>query len=95
MLYKSTRDANVKVSSATAIAQGISNEGGLFVPECIPTLTDADFKRIAELDYIGRAKEVLKLYLTDFTEEELAAFSAMLSRLQSALRAADTEEVDA
>ncbi len=71
MLYLSTRDASVKVSSATAIAQGISNEGGLFVPESIPTLSCADFKRIAELDYIGRAKEVLKLYLTDFTEEEL------------------------
>lgn len=71
MLYTSTRDAGVKVTSAQAIAQGISNEGGLFVPECIPTLTDADFKRIAELDYIGRAKEVLKLYLTDFSEDEL------------------------
>ncbi len=71
MLYTSTRDASIKVSSATAISQGISNEGGLFVPESIPSLCEADFERIAALDYIGRAKEVLKLYLTDFTEDEL------------------------
>ena len=31
----------------------------------------------------------------DFTEDELAAFGAMLARLQSALRAADTEGVGA
>ncbi len=71
MNYTSTRNANIKVSAATAIAQGISEEGGLFVPEAVPQLTKADFERISALDYIGRAKEVLKLYLTDFTEEEL------------------------
>ena len=71
MNYTSTRDASVKVSSAMAISQGISEDGGLFVPEFIPKLTDADFAKISKLDYIGRAKEVLKLYLTDFTEDEL------------------------
>ncbi len=71
MKYTSTRDANIKVSAATAISQGISDEGGLFVPESIPALTKADFEKLTKLDYIGRAKEVLKLYLTDFTEEEL------------------------
>ncbi len=71
MNYTSTRNKNVRVSSAMAISQGISEDGGLFVPESVPTLTADDFKRIAELDYIGRAKEVLKLYLTDFTETEL------------------------
>lgn len=71
MKYTSTRDAKIKVSAAAAISQGISDEGGLFVPEFIPLLSAADFERISALDYIGRAKEVLKLYLTDFTEEEL------------------------
>ena len=32
MLYTSTRDKSVKVTSAEAIAHGISKEGGLFVP---------------------------------------------------------------
>lgn len=71
MNYTSTRDKNVKVPSSMAIAQGISEDVGLFVPESIPPLTAADFERISKLDYIGRAKEVLKLYLTDFTKEEL------------------------
>ena len=71
MNYTSTRNANIKVSAATAISQGISEDGGLFVPESIPALSKADFERISALDYIEIAKQVLKLYLTDFTEEEL------------------------
>ncbi len=71
MLYRSTRDASVKVTSAEAISQGISEEGGLFVPETIPTLSSDDFNRLSKLDYIGRAKSVLGLFLDDFTEEEL------------------------
>ncbi len=71
MYYTSTRDKSVKISSAQAITKGISPDGGLFVPVEIPKLTLDDLKRISGLDYIGRAKEILKLYLTDFTEEEL------------------------
>ena len=32
MQFFSTRDQNRKVTSSEAIAQGLSNEGGLFVP---------------------------------------------------------------
>lgn len=71
MQYRSTRDANVVVSSAMAISKGLSAEGGLFVPEMLPNLSQSDFEKISGLDYIGRAKAVLKLFLTDFTEEEL------------------------
>ena len=39
MFYKSTRNSEVKVSSAQAIAQGISEDGGLFVPSEIPAIT--------------------------------------------------------
>ena len=71
MKYTSTRNNNIRVSSAVAISQGISEDGGLFVPEYIPSLSRSDFQRLSELDYIGRAKEVLKLFLDDFTDEEL------------------------
>lgn len=71
MLYTSTRDRSVSVTASQAIAKGISADGGLFVPTEIPKLSLDDIKRIGELDYIGRAKEILKLYLTDFTDEEL------------------------
>ena len=39
MQYNSTRDSGVSVSAAQAIAQGISHEGGLFVPETLPAIT--------------------------------------------------------
>lgn len=71
MYYVSTRNSNLKVSSAMAIAQGISADGGLFVPEEIPVLTKADFAALKKADYKGRAKIVLKKFLTDFTDEEI------------------------
>lgn len=71
MNYVSTRNNAVKVSSAFAIAHGISPEGGLYVPESIPTLCEQDFLKLSELDYKGKAEYILKKYLTDFTEEEI------------------------
>ncbi len=71
MYYLSTRNNKIKVSAAEAIAKGISADGGLFVPECIPQLTNEDFKFLQAQNYIGRAKFVLKKYLTDFTESEI------------------------
>ncbi len=71
MLYKSTRNDKLKVTASQAISQGISEEGGLFVPDVIPSIKD-DLSRLAEMDYYGRAKEILKLYLSDFSEEEIA-----------------------
>ncbi len=71
MLYTSTRDKSVKVTSAVAITQGISVEGGLFVPEEIPQIDKGFIDSLTGLDYISRAKKVLSLYLTDFTEEEI------------------------
>ena len=63
MKYVSTRNNRVKVNSADAIAHGISGEGGLFVPEELPLLDSKDFENLAKLDYIGRAKYILKYFL--------------------------------
>lgn len=71
MLYTSTRDKSVKVTSAQAIAQGISKDGGLFVPETIPAVSSDFIESLVGLDYISRAKKVLSLYLTDYTEDEI------------------------
>ena len=72
MFYTSTRDKSVKVTAAEAIAKGISSEGGLFVPTEIPAITPEFIENLVPMTYIERAKEVLKLYLTDFTDEELS-----------------------
>ena len=71
MNYVSTRDTSVKVSASQAITKGISAEGGLFVPENLPKVSMNTISELAQLDYIGRAKKVLSLFLTDYTEEEL------------------------
>ena len=72
MFYTSTRDKSVKVTAAEAIAKGISSEGGLFVPTEIPAISAGFIEKLVPMSYIERAKEVLRLYLTDFTEDQLS-----------------------
>lgn len=71
MFYTSTRNKNLRVTSSEAITKGISDEGGLFVPEEIPHLTEDEIMGLIPLSYKERAKKILSLYLTDFTEEEI------------------------
>ena len=52
MQFFSTRDTNRKVTSSEAIAQGLSDEGGLFVPESFPQV---DVRALCELDYPATA----------------------------------------
>ena len=70
LMYVSTRDANEKVTASQAILKGLANDGGLFVPTAIPTL-DVTMEDLAKMSYQETAYEVMKLLLTDFTEEEL------------------------
>ena len=71
MKYISTRDNNNKVSSSFAIAHGISKEGGLFMPETIPSLTTDDFNKLCDMKYTERAAFILGKFLTDFTGDEI------------------------
>lgn len=69
MKYFSTRNKNNMVSSKEAIIKGISEEGGLFVPETFPPLPSID--ELINCNYKEVALKILSLYLTDYTEEEL------------------------
>ena len=69
-MYRSTRDSSNRVLASQAILQGLSTDGGLFVPEKIPVFSKT-MEELSHLDYRELAFEVLKLYLTDYTEEEL------------------------
>ena len=73
MEYTSTRNNRLRVSASFAIANGISEEGGLFVPTGIPQVDKAFIGSLCGLSYIGRAKKILSLFLTDYSEEELEA----------------------
>ena len=70
MFYRSTRDDSVKVTASQAILKGLAADGGLFVPESIPSL-DKSLEELSKMNYKEVAYEVMKLMLDDFTEEEL------------------------
>ncbi len=70
LFYKSTRDSKVRATASQAILQGLSEDGGLFVPEQIPAL-GVELKELAEMTYQETAYAVMSRFLTDFTESEL------------------------
>ena len=72
MNYFSTRDINKStISAAAAIKQGLATDGGLFVPESIPTLSKEEILALCEKSYPERAAFILGKFLTDYTYEEL------------------------
>lgn len=70
VLYRSTRGNEEGVSASKAILEGLASDGGLFVPQALPSF-DKTLDEFAQMDYRQTAYEVMKLLLTDFTEEEL------------------------
>jgi len=68
--YSSTRGEGVKYTASMAVLKGLASDGGLFVPDHIPSL-DKTLAELSEMDYQNLAYEVMKLFLTDYTEEEL------------------------
>ncbi|ETY73483.1 threonine synthase [Lactiplantibacillus fabifermentans] len=72
-LYRSTREtASHTMTSSQAVLQGLTPDGGLFVPVDLPQ-ANFDFDKLATMSYQGVAYEVLKLFFTDYTEAELKA----------------------
>lgn len=73
MQYISTRNKNNKVSFSEALVKGISEDGGLFVPESFPQISDLDLNEMLEMAYEDRVVKILSLFATDFSEEELSS----------------------
>lgn len=72
MLYKSTRSqSKAAKSAAEVIKEGLAKDGGLFVPESIPSLTMDEISAICGMSYPERAATILSRFLTDYTYEEL------------------------
>lgn len=68
--YKSTRSNAEPVTASQAILKGLADDGGLFVPESVPVL-DISLRELSKMTYQETAYEVMKLFFTDFTQEEL------------------------
>lgn len=81
MLYHSSRNDHITVSSAEAIIQGLAEDGGLFTMDAIPEI---DWRALAGLSYNAMAARVMAALLPDFTAAELeglvgAAYSGKFS----------------
>ena len=81
MYYVSTRDHSLQYTPAQAIAQGLSRDGGLFLPVSIPKLPEGALKKMTGMTYQQRAQYIMSLYLEDFTAEELGQFAERLMAL--------------
>ncbi|HHY64349.1 MAG TPA: threonine synthase [Clostridiaceae bacterium] len=72
VLYESTRGGSERITSAEAIKRGIAPDGGLYVPCNIEKLSLEDIRELVEMTYPERAFAILKRFLDDFSDEELA-----------------------
>ena len=70
VLYSSTRRSEPKITASQAILKGLADDGGLFVPDHIPALA-CSMRELTGKSYQEVAYEVMRLFFTDFTEEEL------------------------
>ena len=70
ILYRSTRSDSAPITTSQAILRGFPEDGGLYVPTAVPCL-ETGLEELAAMDYRGVAYEVMRLFLTDYTEEEL------------------------
>ncbi|MBR6228159.1 MAG: threonine synthase [Eubacterium sp.] len=68
--YRSTRGGEQGVSASQAILKGLADDGGLFVPESLPEFS-VPLGNLKSMSYQETAYEVMRLFFTDFTEEEL------------------------
>jgi len=70
MKYVSTRGQAEPVSFTEAVATGLAPDGGLYLPEELPSI--ADKLTVWEpLDYRGLCFEFFKLFATDIPEDTL------------------------
>ena len=76
MNYFSTRDHQHIVSAAQAIACGLAPDGGLFVPETLPEVSAQQLQALCGMTYQQRAVEIMRPFLSEFSDDELSHFTA-------------------
>lgn len=74
MKYISTRTKESEKQTASyVIKRGLAPDGGLYVPESLPSLDKADIEKLVSMSYTERATYILSLFLGDYSESELKA----------------------
>ena len=72
MRFVSTRGQSAPLSFLEAVATGLAPDGGLYVPEVMPSIT-ARLPDWEGLDYASLCQEFLRLFATDLEESVLSA----------------------
>ena len=78
--YQSTRGGQAGVTASQAVLQGLAADGGLFMPTEIPKL-DVSIEKLAGMTYQETAYEVMKLFLTDYTEVLITGYGILIKIL--------------
>ena len=72
MMFFSTRDPQKNLFKASeVIKQGLASDGGLFVPESIPTMSESEISQLKSMTYPEMAATILSKFLSDYTYEEI------------------------
>ncbi len=72
MFYTSTRNKSVHLTSSESILKGISDDGGLLVPDMLPKISLDDIGKMKYVSYAERTKSILNYFLNDFTDTEIS-----------------------
>ena len=80
-MYISTRGGSAPVSASAAIYKGLAEDGGLFVPEKIQPFPDELWAELPQMPYRELAREIFRLYLDDFSEEEIELLFRLYAKL--------------
>ena len=70
MKFISTRGKSIAETAAYAIAKGLAEDGGLFVPESFPELGDK-IEAMLDMEYAERAALVIGSFLPEYDGKEL------------------------
>lgn len=85
VLYRSTRGNEESVSASKAILEGLASDGGLFVPQALPSF-DKTLDEFAQMDYRQTAYEVMKLLLTVLQRKSFVIASTRRTTVSSIRR---------
>lgn len=75
MKFISTRGFDGKFTASEAIVKGIAPDGGLFVPESIPSISKDEIEEMMNMEYYQISAKVISKFLEDFTEAELLEYT--------------------
>lgn len=87
MKYLSTRGGIGRIAFKEAVMMGLATDGGLLLPETLPTVDGATLSKWRGLGYTDLALEVMSRFVDDVTRRELADL------IRQAYLTFDTEEV--